>query len=58
MTKPAMVKLMRTVWYEKELYVLNRNRIVDLLIKKADHAERFWARVDAFLRRLSPWRRA
>jgi hypothetical protein len=49
-----MVSRMRTVWYDKELYVLNRNRIVDLLIRKADRAEAFWARMECWFRRLWP----
>ena len=42
----------RTIWYSGELYVLNRNRAVALLIAKADRADRFWAAVEGLIRRV------
>lgn len=40
---------MKLLWYEGELSVLTRNTVIDVLIRKYDRQERFWAWVDRVL---------
>jgi hypothetical protein len=39
-------------WFEGELTVLNKNRAVDILIRKANRADRFWNTLDRWIGRL------
>ena len=44
---------MKTCWFGGELRVMTRNTLIEILIRKADRQDRFWARVE----RLCNWRR-